>query len=94
MKSNIDIILRLIKTEENLGNDVFIEQKGRIEMLLKSVDSLNEQINNDYLENEAEGEVVVSHNISETAYCFHVSKFSSTCKWMEYRNLPHHLLRL
>ena len=38
----------------------FMEQKGRTETLMESVDLLNEQINNDYLENEADEEVVES----------------------------------
>ena len=39
-----------------------------------SVDLLNKQTNNDYLENEADEEVVESHNIDETAYRFRVSQ--------------------
>ena len=40
---------------------------------MESVDLLNEQINNDYLENEVDEEVE-SNNIGETVYRFRVSQ--------------------
>ena len=106
IKSNIDIILRLIKTEENLDKEEFMEQKGRTETLIESVDLLNEQMNNDYQVNEADKKVIESHNMGETAYRFRVSQSlvqlargwntgssSPLTKAIEWLNLDHYVFR-
>ena len=73
LKKNVNTILEFLKSEENVGNNLFLNEKRSVEVLLSSIDSLNEQITNSYIEVDNEEEII-KHNENETLYRSRVSQ--------------------
>ena len=83
LKKNVNTILEFLKSEENVGKNLFLDQESRVEVLLSSIDSLNEQVTNGYM--EVDNEEIIKHDENKTLYCLHMSQ--CLCKLEEVENV-------
>ena len=65
------------------GKNLFLDQKSRVEILIFSIYSLNEQVTNNYTEVDDEEEII-KHNENETLYRLRVSQY--LCKLKVVKN--------
>ena len=74
LKKNVSTILEFLKSEENVGKNLFLDQKSRVKVLLSSIDSFNEQITNRHIEVNNE-EDIIKYNENKTLYRSCVSQY-------------------
>ena len=57
-----------------MGKNLFLDQKSRVEVLVSSVDSLNEQVTNSHMKVDKEEEII-TRNENETLYRSPMSQY-------------------